>query len=66
MLQVNLTVPFLVAKTLALQMRERGWAASSISVRCWGSVGLGERPAYTAAKGGLIQLDAHAGAGVGT
>ena len=55
-LQVNLTGPFLVAKTLAPQMRERGWGRIINISSMLGLVGLGERPAYTAAKGGLIQL----------
>src|SRR6266550_1029198 len=37
-------------------MSERGSGrVSNIRARC-GTVGLGERPAYTAAKGGVIQL----------
>lgn len=55
-LQVNLTGPFLCAQAIAPQMRERGWGRIVNISSMLGLVGLGERPAYTAAKGGLIQL----------
>lgn len=55
-LQVNLTAPFLCAQALAPQMLERGWGRVINISSMLGQVGLGERPPYTAAKGGLIQL----------
>nr|PZN22715.1 MAG: 2-deoxy-D-gluconate 3-dehydrogenase [Chloroflexota bacterium] len=55
-LQVNLTGPFLCAQALAPQMLERGWGRVINISSMLGQVGLGERPPYTAAKGGLIQL----------
>jgi NAD(P)-dependent dehydrogenase (short-subunit alcohol dehydrogenase family) len=55
-LQVNLSAPFLCAQALAPQMLERGWGRVINISSMLGLVGLGERPPYTAAKGGLIQL----------
>jgi NAD(P)-dependent dehydrogenase (short-subunit alcohol dehydrogenase family) len=55
-LQVNLTAPFLCAQALAPQMLERGWGRVINISSMLGMVGLGERPPYTASKGGLIQL----------
>jgi NAD(P)-dependent dehydrogenase (short-subunit alcohol dehydrogenase family) len=55
-LQVNLTGPFLCARALAPQMLERGWGRVINVSSMLGQVGLAERSAYTAAKGGLIQL----------
>jgi len=55
-LQVNLTGPFLCARALAPQMLARGWGRVINVSSMLGQVGLAERPAYTAAKGGLIQL----------
>jgi NAD(P)-dependent dehydrogenase (short-subunit alcohol dehydrogenase family) len=55
-LQVNLTGPFLCARALAPQMLSRGWGRVINVSSMLGQVGLAERPAYTAAKGGLIQL----------
>lgn len=55
-LQVNLTAPFLCAQALAPGMLERGWGRVINISSMLGQVGLGERPPYTAAKGGLIQL----------
>jgi NAD(P)-dependent dehydrogenase (short-subunit alcohol dehydrogenase family) len=55
-LQVNLSAPFLCAQALAPQMLERGWGRVVNISSMLGLVGLGERPPYTAAKGGLIQL----------
>jgi len=54
--EVNLTAPFLCAQALAGQMLERGWGRVINVSSMLGQVGLGERPPYTAAKGGLIQL----------
>lgn len=55
-LQINLTGPFLCAQALAPQMIERGWGRIINISSMVGLVGLPDRPAYTAAKGGLIQL----------
>jgi NAD(P)-dependent dehydrogenase (short-subunit alcohol dehydrogenase family) len=55
-LQINLTGPFLCAQALAPQMLDRGWGRVINISSMIGQVGLAERPAYTAAKGGLIQL----------
>jgi NAD(P)-dependent dehydrogenase (short-subunit alcohol dehydrogenase family) len=55
-LQVNLTSPFLCAQALAPQMLDRGWGRIINLSSMLGQVGLAERPPYTAAKGGLIQL----------
>jgi len=55
-LQTNLTGPFLCAQALAPQMIARGWGRVINVSSMIGQVGLAERPAYTAAKGGLIQL----------
>ncbi|MDZ4720141.1 MAG: SDR family oxidoreductase [Roseiflexaceae bacterium] len=55
-LDINLTGPFLCAQALAPQMLERGWGRVVNISSMLGLVGLGERPPYTAAKGGLIQL----------
>jgi NAD(P)-dependent dehydrogenase (short-subunit alcohol dehydrogenase family) len=55
-IDINLTGPFLCAQALAPQMLERGWGRVVNISSMLGLVGLGERPPYTAAKGGLIQL----------
>ena len=55
-IQTNLTGPFLCAQAIAPQMRSSGWGRVINISSMLGLVGLGERPAYTAAKGGLIQL----------
>jgi NAD(P)-dependent dehydrogenase (short-subunit alcohol dehydrogenase family) len=55
-IDINLTGPFLCAQALAPQMLERGWGRVINISSMLGLVGLGERPPYTAAKGGLIQL----------
>jgi NAD(P)-dependent dehydrogenase (short-subunit alcohol dehydrogenase family) len=55
-LDINLTGPFLCAQALAPQMLARGWGRVINISSMLGLVGLGERPPYTAAKGGLIQL----------
>lgn len=55
-LDINLTGPFLCAQAIAPQMLERGWGRVVNISSMLGLVGLGERPPYTAAKGGLIQL----------
>jgi NAD(P)-dependent dehydrogenase (short-subunit alcohol dehydrogenase family) len=55
-IDINLTGPFLCAQALAPQMLDRGWGRVVNISSMLGLVGLGERPPYTAAKGGLIQL----------
>lgn len=55
-LDVNLTGPFLCAQALAPHMLSRHWGRIINISSMLGLVGMGERPAYTAAKGGLIQL----------
>jgi NAD(P)-dependent dehydrogenase (short-subunit alcohol dehydrogenase family) len=55
-LQVNLTGPMYCAQAVVPQMIERGWGRVVNVSSMLGLVGLGERSAYTAAKGGLIQL----------
>jgi NAD(P)-dependent dehydrogenase (short-subunit alcohol dehydrogenase family) len=55
-IEVNLTGPFLCAQAFAPQMLDRGWGRIVNVSSMLGLVGLGDRPAYTAAKGGLIQL----------
>jgi NAD(P)-dependent dehydrogenase (short-subunit alcohol dehydrogenase family) len=56
LLEVNLTGPFLAAQALAPHMLDRGWGRVINISSMLGQVGLAERPAYTASKGGLIQL----------
>ncbi|HMO58110.1 MAG TPA: SDR family oxidoreductase [Roseiflexaceae bacterium] len=55
-LQINLTGPFLCARAVAPQMLARGWGRVINISSMLGQVGLAERPSYTAAKGGLINL----------
>jgi NAD(P)-dependent dehydrogenase (short-subunit alcohol dehydrogenase family) len=55
-MDTNLTGAFLCAKAAAPNMIERKWGRIINISSMIGMVGLGERPAYTAAKGGLIQL----------
>jgi NAD(P)-dependent dehydrogenase (short-subunit alcohol dehydrogenase family) len=55
-IDINLTGPFLCAQAFAPQMIERGWGRVINISSMLGLVGLGERPPYTASKGGLIQL----------
>jgi NAD(P)-dependent dehydrogenase (short-subunit alcohol dehydrogenase family) len=54
--EINLTGPFLCAQALAPQMLDHGWGRIVNISSMIGLVGLADRPAYTAAKGGLIQL----------
>ncbi len=54
--EINLTAPFLVAQAFAPAMLANGWGRVINISSMLGTVGLGERAAYTAAKGGLIQL----------
>jgi NAD(P)-dependent dehydrogenase (short-subunit alcohol dehydrogenase family) len=55
-IDINLTGPFLCAQAFAPQMIGRGWGRVINISSMLGLVGLGERPPYTASKGGLIQL----------
>jgi NAD(P)-dependent dehydrogenase (short-subunit alcohol dehydrogenase family) len=55
-LQINLTGPFLCARAFAPQMLARGWGRVINISSMLGQVGLAERPPYTAAKAGLINL----------
>lgn len=54
--EINLTGTFLCCQAAAPQMLEAGWGRIINVSSMLGQVGLGERPAYTAAKGGVIQL----------
>lgn len=54
--EINLTGTFLCCQAAAPQMIEAGWGRIINVSSMLGHVGLGERPAYTAAKGGVIQL----------
>ena len=53
---VSLTGSFICAQAVASDMIEQKWGRIINLSSMLGQVGLGERPAYTAAKGGLIQL----------
>lgn len=55
-IDINLTGAFLCSKHAAPGMIAAGWGRVINIASMLGSVGLGERPAYTAAKGGVIQL----------
>ena len=55
-IDINLTGSFICAKAAAPAMIENGWGRVINISSMLGLVGLGERPAYTAAKGGVIQL----------
>ena len=55
-IDINLTGPFLCAQAFAPGMIERRWGRVINISSMLGLVGLGERPPYTASKGGLIQL----------
>jgi NAD(P)-dependent dehydrogenase (short-subunit alcohol dehydrogenase family) len=55
-LQVNLTGPFLCAQAFAPAMLARGWGRVINVSSMLGQVGLAERSAYTATKGGLLNL----------
>ena len=56
MLAINLTGPFLVARALAPQMIERRWGRIINMGSMLSFISLPGRPAYTATKGGLVQL----------
>lgn len=53
---INMTGTFLCSKAAAPGMIAAGWGRVINVASMLGHVGLGERPAYTAAKGGVIQL----------
>jgi NAD(P)-dependent dehydrogenase (short-subunit alcohol dehydrogenase family) len=55
-LQINLTGSFICSKAVAPRMITQGWGRIINVSSMLGIVGLEERPAYTAAKGGVIQL----------
>ena len=55
-IDINLTGSFICAQAVAPAMIENGWGRVINISSMLGMVGLGERPAYTAAKGGVIQL----------
>jgi NAD(P)-dependent dehydrogenase (short-subunit alcohol dehydrogenase family) len=54
--EINLTGTFICSQAVAPGMLEAGWGRIVNVSSMLGHVGLGERPAYTAAKGGVIQL----------
>ncbi|HNP88730.1 MAG TPA: SDR family oxidoreductase [Kouleothrix sp.] len=56
LLDINLTGTFLCCQAAAPQMLAAGWGRIINVSSMLGQVGLAERPAYTAAKGGVIQL----------
>jgi NAD(P)-dependent dehydrogenase (short-subunit alcohol dehydrogenase family) len=56
LLDINLTGTFICCQAAAPGMLEAGWGRIVNVSSMLGHVGLGERPAYTAAKGGVIQL----------
>jgi len=55
-IDINLTGTFLCCQAVAPEMIEAGWGRIINISSMLGNVGLAERPAYTAAKGGVIQL----------
>ena len=55
-MDVNLTGSFICSQAVAPGMIEAGWGRIINLSSMFGLVGMPERPAYTAAKGGLIQL----------
>ncbi|HEY3228002.1 MAG TPA: SDR family oxidoreductase, partial [Roseiflexaceae bacterium] len=55
-IEINLTGTFLCCQAVAPDMIEAGWGRIINISSMLGNVGLAERPAYTAAKGGVIQL----------
>jgi NAD(P)-dependent dehydrogenase (short-subunit alcohol dehydrogenase family) len=55
-IDINLTGTFLCCQAAAPTLIENGWGRIINVASMLGHVGLGERPAYTAAKGGVIQL----------
>jgi NAD(P)-dependent dehydrogenase (short-subunit alcohol dehydrogenase family) len=55
-IEINLTGSFVCSQAVAPGMIEAGWGRIVNISSMLGLVGLEERPAYTAAKGGVIQL----------
>ncbi len=55
-LNISLTGSFICSQAVAGKMIEKGWGRIINISSMLGLVGLAERPAYTAAKGGMIQL----------
>jgi len=55
-LEINLTGTFVCSQAVAPGMIAAGWGRIINLSSMLGTVGLAERPAYTAAKGGVIQL----------
>ncbi len=55
-LELDLSVPYLLARQVVPPMLERGWGRVINISSALGSIALPERGAYCAAKGGLIQL----------
>jgi NAD(P)-dependent dehydrogenase (short-subunit alcohol dehydrogenase family) len=55
-IDINLTGSFVASQAAAPLMIEAGWGRIVNISSMLGQVGLGERPAYNAAKGGVIQL----------
>src|SRR6266511_1657632 len=55
-IDINLTGTFICSQAAAPAMIEAGWGRIINISSMLGSVGLEERPAYTAAKGGVLQL----------
>ena len=55
-LNISLTGSFICSQAVAPAMIEAGWGRIINVSSMLGLVGLAERPAYTAAKGGMIQL----------
>ncbi len=55
-IDINLTGAFICSQAAAPAMIQAGWGRIINVSSMLGSVGLAERPAYTAAKGGVIQL----------
>lgn len=56
LIDINLTGTFVCSQAVAPAMIAAGWGRIINVSSMLGSVGLGERPAYTAAKGGVTQL----------
>ena len=56
LIDINLTGTFICCQAAAPIMLEAGWGRIVNVSSMLGQVGLGDRPAYTAAKGGVIQL----------
>lgn len=55
-IDINLTGPFICSKAVLPSMMERNWGRVIHISSMLGTIGLAERPPYTASKGGLILL----------